>query len=317
MIKYKIKDKIRNLIILELPSKEEAKYTVQCSVCNADKELYGEAIYKVPLDYLRLGKYLCGCSAIPKWTRAQWEVILKRKAEKNNHEIVELELLEKLGQFTKLNLKCMTCNHTWNTCSIGNYIKDRGCPQCARKARGLKRSSVSEEVVQRFRDTGVFPESQYSFERLDTTSRLWNVSCTVCKDSVFVSDRSNLIAGKIPCRCGTGGGFDTKRESYFYILEINIVGGTFIKFGITNSPKRRITSHKRVLNNIGSVITKQSVYTGVGEAVLAIESKLKRDLTIANLGLEGFKKEACHISLLPTVLAAVSELQLVTEPLKL
>lgn len=321
MSQYKIGDvvgKNNSLLILERVKKgKRLLYRVQCQICRNDTELYGDATYTIDGDYFNKGKLPCGCSDIPKRSYEQWQVIIKRKSQINNHNFHGFVKSEKIDQNTKCKLSCNVCNHFWDTCSINNYLRDRKCPNCANLLKAKKKSTSDIEWITRFRKTGMFPEDQYSFERQTETGRLWKVVCINCEGLTFISDRSNLVAGKIPCNCGTGGGYDINKTGYFYLLTVSLFNSTFLKFGITNFPKRRIGTHKRVISLLGGQITKEMVFKGDGSLVLNIESDLKRKIDAENKLIEGFKKEACSLDNLQTILDSVTCLEKMTENLKI
>lgn len=291
----------------------DTRYKVQCQVCKLDHELHGDATYLVYSDYFTRQKMPCGCSRAPKWDKLQWEVLLKRKAKENNHVFNGfLGDPENVNQETNIALHCNNCGHDWTSGNVGNYYSDRGCPKCADILRANSRLTKSDVWIQRFRGTGKFDESKVSFERATKTGRLWNVHCNVCNTTI-VSDRSNLVAGKIPCQCGTGGGIDVKAPTYFYILTVNALEQKFIKFGISNYPKRRIAGHKRILKEIGGVIENCVVYGGNGVEMLAIESELKRTLDIQNKFVDGFKREACKYEDYDLIVAKLVNFEVVTD----
>lgn len=292
-------------------------YKVQCQICKLDHELHGDATYLVYSDYLQKQKMPCGCSKAPKWSKKQWEILLKRKAKENNHVFNGfLGDPEKVNQSTKIILHCNNCGHDWTSGNVGNYYYDRGCPKCADKLRANSRLTESDVWIERFRSTGKFDESKYTFERVTDTGRLWNVYCNVC-NSTTVSDRSNLVAGKVPCGCGNGGGIDVTQPTYFYILTVTALGQKFIKFGISNYPKRRIADHRRTLKEIGGLIETYDVFIGDGSEMLAIESDLKRTLDIQNKFIDGFKREACRYDDYPEILSRLEKFQVVTDELKI
>lgn len=292
-------------------------YKVQCQVCKLDPELHGDATYTIYSDYLHNKKMPCGCSKAPKWNKQQWSVLLKRKAEKNNHTFGGFLCdPDNVNQSTKIVLHCNNCGHDWNSGSVGNYYSDRGCPKCADNIRTNSRLTQSDVWIERFRKTGKFEESKFRFERTTDTGRLWNVYCNVC-NTVTVSDRSNLVAGKIPCGCGSGGGINVKQPVYFYILTVFALGQRFIKFGISNYPKRRIVDHKRTLRGVGGVIENKIVFVGDGTEMLSIESELKRTLDIQNKFIDGFKREACRYDNYQELLDRLKKFQVVTDELKM
>ena len=311
-IKYNIGftfGKNNNLEIIDIIRGEGLRkpYIVRCNVCCKDPELFGDAIYSVPVEYIHDNKCPCGCS-YPKWTKDQWIVIISRKSIENNHTFIGF-YGEFIGQNTKIDIICNACNHRFNSCSIANYVRDRGCPKCANKIRASKRSTSSEEWIYRFIKTGQFPEDVYSFKRVTETGRTWKVHCSRC-DAEFISDRSNLVAGKVPCNCNSGGGFDVNKPSYFYILEFSIYGEKLIKYGITNFYKRRLVAHKRSLRDLCGVIENFRVFSGDGKSILAMESEFKRNFVRNSKQADGFKKECCSDSYMEEILGGISNLGL-------
>lgn len=295
----------------------DTRYKVQCQVCKLDTELHGDATYLVYSDYFVRQKMPCGCSKAPKWDKRQWEVLLKRKAKENNHIFNGfLGDPENVNQGTNIVLHCNNCSHDWTTGNVGNYYYNRGCPKCAEISRANSRLTESDVWIQRFINTGKFDESKVSFERVTKTGRLWNVHCNVC-NTTTVSDRSNLVAGKVPCDCGTGGGINVKASTYFYVLTVTALEQKFIKFGISNFPKRRIALHKSTLKQIGGVVEDYIVFIGDGVKMLEIESDLKRTLDIQNKYIDGFRKEACKYEEYDYILHRLENFKVVTNEIKI
>ena len=171
-------------------------------------------------------------------------------------------------------------------------MRDRKCPFCADIVHAERRSTPDGMWISRFIESGQFHEEQYSFRRLSKTGRLWNVYCNKCNVE-SVSDRSNLVAGKVPCACGSGGGFNVNKTGYFYILSVSVGDESIVKYGITNFYRRRLTDHKRTLKTIDATIDSYLVFEGNGKSVLELESHLKRTIPRVNKGVDGFRSECC------------------------
>jgi RNase P subunit RPR2 len=308
----------RDLVILKetrikYKNEERKALIVQCLKCKEDPELYGDAIYTVLYDNFKKGQKPCGCSRNPKRTKEQWKIILKRKAKSNNHIFLGfIDDGRTFNQNTYISLHCNNCGHNWNSASIGNYTNNRGCPSCANESRVISKTTSSEEWVNRFLKTGQF--DNYEFYRQQPSGRLWNVICHTCgTDKMFQSDRSNLVAGKIPCDCKLGGGFNKRQKSYFYLFKIKGTGHTCCKYGISNYPERRIASHKRELLRNGLDIESLIVFTGDGNKILEYESSLKREIPKINLDISGFKKEVTTIDHYEKILTKCDELDFVRQ----
>ena len=302
-LKYEIGSVHDSLLII---GKQGRKFHVQCQICKEDPELYGEAKYWVLPDYLSGKKLPCGCSKSPKRTQAQWEVILNRKADSNNEIFNGFVGGFYVNQDTKIHMQCCTCGNKWDTCSVSNYTRNRSCPLCAKDIRAMGRSTSDVTWVSRFVEEGGFNPDIFSFKRLTKTSRLWNVICKVCgNEKSFVSDRSNLVAGKIPCDCNRGGGFDKSLKSFVYVIKCEFIEEGFTGFDITNFPRRRMKDHIRESWKQCHTLTDIEVFETSGENALRIESILKNTFEITPQNITGFIREATHLNNYDLVLELV------------
>ena len=55
------------------------KYTVECSVCKKDPELFYDGKFLITKGKLLVGRLPCGCSKAPRWTKEQYEIMIKRE----------------------------------------------------------------------------------------------------------------------------------------------------------------------------------------------------------------------------------------------
>lgn len=267
------------------------KIIVKCLVCAKDKELNGNAVYKISPTDLNKGNLPCKCSHIPKHTQEQWITILNRKAKEMNYEITFTG--EHIDQTVKLQISCNNCNNKWNSCSVGNFVRDRTCPNCALISKGNLRRLPKTKHINDFIATGVFKEGTI-FEKVNETGRLWKIFCPACQDKVFFSDKSNLKAGKLPCDCNNGGGFDKRMDGYVYVLKAQSITNSFVGYGISNFPKRRIKDHERELGKQGYSIIEYTEFKFNGALALQIESELKFIFELFPQTITGFKREATY-----------------------
>lgn len=288
--KYKEGETYGSLLIL---GRENGKIRVQCQVCKNDPELYGSAEYLIESDYFNTEKLPCGCSHTPRRSQKQWEVLLSRKAKDNNENFIGFVDGEYKNQNSKINLSCNDCGFNWESCSVSNYMRNRSCPMCANMRKAAKRSTNDTIWIDRFVKDGNFDLQVHSFKRCTNTGRLWEVSCKICGDEKkFISDRSNLVAGKVPCDCNRGGGFNKNIESYVYVVKIEGIKTGFTGFGITNFPHRRIKDHARESWKHIQGITDVEVYECNGTIALQIETKLKHTFPLYPQEIPGFIREA-------------------------
>lgn len=266
------------------------KYLVLCHNCKNDSEMYGAGLFEQNRNDLLTGKMPCGCSKIPKYTQEQWKIKLERKARENNCELISM--LPWHGQQTKLSLHCNVCGSDWNSGSA-NLLKDRKCPTCSWKIRGDKRAKPDQTFIDSFFKTRMFQEGT-KFWRQSYHSRTWCMECPNCPDKIFISDNANLKAGKRPCDCGHGGGFDVRLPATLYVLRIAGTGRSFTGYGISNFIHRRLVGYKRELGKVGLEITESSTFETTGAEALRVENLIKDNFERNSQPIDGFRTEATY-----------------------
>ncbi len=200
-------------------------YTLKCSVCCNDSELFGKGTFLATKHMLNQGKVPCGCAKRPKWTEDQFVIRIKRVCDTSNYSILYIGCFN--GNQTKITLKCNVDNHIWNS-SFKSIIAGDGCLICANKAR----RNSDDYIIQTFKDTGVFVEGTrfwHEGEKDYSGKYYWYSSCPICsKDrytlnslcsGVFKSSTSALRTGSLPCRCSTRFLW-SKEQREFQISEI-------------------------------------------------------------------------------------------------
>ena len=281
--------------------KETTRLIVECQICKLKPQLYGEAIYRTTNSDIRKGSLPCGCARNPKHGPKLWINRINEHCKLKNYNFHGF-VREFKGQNTKLKLSCNVCDHRWDSCTAGNFLNKRSCPNCADIARGLAKRKDDEVMIASFFSTGLFKDGT-EFIRDENETRMWNVICPVCKPKVFRSDKSNLQAGKVPCDCSNGGGFDKTKPAYFYVLKCSSETTQFCGFGITNHYHRRIVNHTRNLAVAGYKIDEQRSFSLDGQAALDLENFIKQNLPRLNTGVSGFIREATAVENHDTVIA--------------
>jgi hypothetical protein len=266
---------------------------VLCDVCCQDKEMYGDGIFEQSVYDYESGKFPCGCAKIPKYTEEQWRIRITRYAASHNARFIGFAS-EFTGQTTKLELHCNTCGNDWNTCSAGNFMNGRKCPCCSSIQKGMKKRKPDGTLVSSFLATGVFHKDTV-FTRIK--GRQWKVECPLCLPDTFVSDRSNLLAGKRPCRCTNKGGFNKGMPAWVYVLTAEGFTSDLCGYGITNCLQRRYNDHARGLNNIGLTIDSFVGYPCSGEKALIVEKVIKASAPRNRHEVSGFRTEATFYDL--------------------
>lgn len=267
---------------------------VKCDICSLDSELWGDGCFRQSLDDFMRGTLPCECSEHPKRTEAQWQIILRRAAEK-----VGLEYRGYVGEWrghpTKVILYCKKHEYEYRTGTAGNLGRGRQCPKCAHDIRTMKTTRPDHLYIDEWEKSGAYPKGT-SFNRL--SSRLWEVRCPFCIGEVFISDRANISAGKRPCNCTGGGGYNKALSGYVYILKVDGLYNRFTGFGISNFFNKRLAEHTRSLNKEGlSVVDSCDYFFEDGSIPLDIEKAIKYKFPLARQEIVGFKTEATHYDL--------------------
>jgi hypothetical protein len=267
---------------------------VKCHTCSQDFELCGDGCYRQSLGDFTKGTLPCECSSHPKRTERQWQVILRRAADKQGL-LYKGYTNEWEGYSTKITVYCKKHDYEYSTCSAINFTRGRNCPKCAQDKRTESRLLPDKVFTDRWDALGAYPEGT-TFKKV--SSRLWELSCPYCVGEVFISDKSNLDVGKRPCNCVNGGGYSKYLSGYLYILKVDGKCNRFTGFGISNFFTKRLSNHVRSLNKEGLSVVESCDYFFEDCCIpREIESAIKSKFPLARQEIAGFKTEATHYDL--------------------
>lgn len=343
---------------------------VVCHTCKGDDVLHGAATYSMSIYDVQKGNSPCGCAKNPKWSEQQWRVLAERAALSNNQSL--LEIYDFAGQKTKVMLSCLTCHHEWSSSNLGAVVTKRGCPACAQRARVASRLLPHETTVAKFMATGSYLQGTV-FSKVGNAGRIWQYTCPVCSvdeyvkagvcTGVFISDRTNFMAGKLTCRCahnhrwstgerefqinkiirdtcrhykfvGWVGGEGYKTQTSRIVVECNDHGTwdasisafidqlqgcpkcatsgfnkgkdgsvyilvaegrhSFVGYGISNVPDRRLSEHARNLKRAGFTIGATQIFDMTGQQAWDLEQAIKANFQCNPQDVEGFRTEATY-----------------------
>ncbi|EOW9283502.1 TPA: hypothetical protein PX772_002836 [Vibrio cholerae] len=127
-------DKGSTLTVVDVSHKSgsNAVFTLTCSICSKDKELFPDGSIKSRKADLEKGAVPCGCSNMPKWSQEQFETLIKRKCSLRGYEFQGF-VGEWKGQKTYLRLYNPINDHTWESTNINSFLNlNAGCPLEAR-----------------------------------------------------------------------------------------------------------------------------------------------------------------------------------------
>ena len=222
-------------------------YTVKCSICSLDPEMYGNAEYKYTKGHILGGRIPCGCSKSPKLSESQMLLRVKREADRRGFEFKGVH-----GDFlkakTRLILSCKT-HGEMEPKTYNDFMSGRGCIECRRDnvSRALKLED--DVLVDRFMQTGSFPDGTI-FSRSDKRvpspryregyGSFWEVYCPTCKETT-VNYVSSLTDGSKSCSCSA----ENKRFAYIHTISEN-ENVIAIKYGVSTSPAKRLRGQRRL-----------------------------------------------------------------------
>jgi hypothetical protein len=253
------------------------RYSVFCSICAKDPELFADGIFETDISNLKAGKMPCGCASLPKWTEAQTKVRLRRKSSLSEG-ISFIDFVEDYkGNVTKIILICDQ-HGPWCTGNVANFLgRGKGCPSCRVDAFTSARKKSDDEMIKSFFDGNTFhPETL--FTRADKPSH-WTVHCPVCNTTNDCYSGS-LQSGSKPCVCSR------KEQKYGYVNTIKD-GETLvaIKFGITgkSSKERSYEQNRRSVFQVDNILNWEF---GSNTHARAAEKFCKDNLTTGILSKE-------------------------------
>lgn len=108
------------------------KRKIECSTCSIDKELFPEDLVTTSSNIIK-GIPNCGCNTNYRKSEHQIRVLCKRKALEGGYRFLGFK-----QKYVNKNSKCIIdCpeHGEWSSCSVDNFIRDRGCPDCGQLRR--------------------------------------------------------------------------------------------------------------------------------------------------------------------------------------
>lgn len=265
---------------------------VHCTICAKDKELYGDAIYKITPQRVRNNSEPCGCSRNYKYDENQARIRVRRLAESFGVVFKDFKGVFK-GSRSRVILECRE-GHTW-TKWYANMSQGAGCILCSQKACGLKlQKERTNFLIEKFKSSGHYTEGTV-FRRTDRAN-VWMLHCPDCctEGQEFLAHLSSLNRGSKTCLCKPKTGFDKSKPSVFYVLKIRSDKQCFTGFGVTGDFKTRIKTHKSELSKKNFLIDEYCVFNITGEQALFLEGTTKKSFPIFSQEVKGFVIEATY-----------------------
>lgn len=231
------------------------RYTVECSTCSIDKELFPED-FKSVKGHLVKGAVPCGCAKIPKWNEEQHKVRVQRECAERGYAFHGW-VGEFKGNKTKLDLENLKTGNRWGSTNICNFMQGQGDPK-ERLLKIKESNTVDDSVhIKAFIKAGFTEDHVFTRNTERVTGKgkyiYWNYTCPACSndeyvkagvcDGVFTSHISHLKPGRKSCRCG-GNYYWTQEQRKYQIEkvcseeELTFMGWSDEKVGYKNSKSK-------------------------------------------------------------------------------
>lgn len=235
--------------------KRQCYFSVECSLCSKDTELFPEEFISTK-DNLVRGKIPCGCANIPKWTESQNKIRVQRECIKRGY-VFHGWFGDYKGNKTKLDLENPETGSRWNNTDLNHFFRGHGDP--VEGIIKIKYSVTKGDSIhtQEFYKAGFTKD--YKFWRSDRVNNkgwklYWYYTCPVCSkdeyvkagvcDGVFEAHVSNLKHGVKSCRCSSGYRWSKRQREYQINKICDEEGLTFIGWETNNGYKNRKSKFK-------------------------------------------------------------------------
>lgn len=219
-------------------------YIVKCSICSEDHELFGEGCFKITKGHLKEGRVPCGCGTNVRWTKDQYAILCKRKAEDLGNRFIEFNS-DKTHYNAKITLECPT-HGQWTSCTINNLINhSHSCPSCKREKTVERKRKSDEEMIASFFASGSFhPDTK--FKRSERRSKqgwrvYWIMECPLCNSTGEATSLS-FQRGSMSCDCGRS----NQKQAYINLISNSENYQIALKFGIAVLTRVRVSRQNKL-----------------------------------------------------------------------
>ena len=215
------------------------KYTLKCSACSLDSELFpaGSIVsekaalfnhYHSDGTLKRKQRIPCGCGLTTRWSEEQNRIRVERRSKLLNY--VFTGFLEKYkGDTTRVSLYNPDTNNSFSV-KLGRFLNEEYVDPFLGRYKGWQTTKLGTEVIiSKLEESGVYPVgSVFTPVTGNMTKDLWKVSCPNCNTdryshikSDFVFRPSDVIDRRSgSCRCTNPKNYRwTEKEREFQIKD--------------------------------------------------------------------------------------------------
>lgn len=195
-------------------------FSVHCSVCSNDCELFPEKEMLISKNNLNQGKYPCRCSSGWKPSNYQYKVMVLRFAKQNKDEILDFD--------EDSNIKVRTKGFKDWRVSANEYLNGKRSLGEAMSNKITNLRKPDNVYIDRFMGGGSFLEGTRFWRSDKRDSRgyysYWNYICPLCSQDEYVENNlcsgiftgalSTLSAGSLACRCSQNFKWSQQQREY-------------------------------------------------------------------------------------------------------
>jgi len=178
---------------------EDRSYVCRCEVCSKDEELWPDGSLILSRRSIRDGRSNCSCVKT-KYSLTQWEIILKRKAEKIGCCIIRVYKTDRKKRSLRLDYKD-TKGNIVSDISVENFLE--------------RKEDINPYLKQ---DTYYIEQYLLKSGKTDKifcreSSQSWKFKCLTCEDvikslrvdqlPVFKTKGGSLLEGSVGCLCNS------------------------------------------------------------------------------------------------------------------
>lgn len=261
-------------------------YTLTCSLCSKDKELFGDGLFYSRISHLNSGKIPCGCSTRRRWTLEQYEILVKRSMVGTHYKFTKF--VENGNINSEKSFYYICGKHSGKVAKVSDWLSHNcRCQECGFDAHRVR----TEDFIEKSNNVH---GNKYDYSST-TYFRARDKVKIVCKEhGEFLQTPDNHLSS-VGCPSCARHGFDPHKESSVYVILAESDRDTFTGYGISGNVEHRLKVHRRELSKKGYHIANIEVFNGVhGEVATDTEKEVKLTFEVINTGVGGFIREATH-----------------------
>lgn len=260
-------------------------FTVECSICSLDKEMFPSGVFKISKSDLKDGCIPCGCSKLFKPNERQ-DILSTSRLLKNrgNTHLSVVGCISEFKKDRKFKVKCNLCDKdpellpeifTATKSSLKQGSVPCGCSPAYKWSKN-QYEIIVERKLKKDNSTWVGWEKEGNYKCKDKFK--W-----VCADGHnCCTPIDNFTHANQGCSICAHTGFNKGKPASLYVTRWSLPDKTpFIKIGITNHVKvsKRINQQARKTDYLPITI---ATVEGCGEDIWDLELDIKRRLGLGN-----------------------------------